>query len=84
MRRLQGDAREDALAAAVALGSIANMDSLFFLATAADFSYGTWTVFSGLIANVIVLARVLGARRESGNREPAHPSGARLKLELPT
>ena len=78
MRRLQGDPRENALAAAVALSGIANMASLFFLATAADFRYGIWTVFSALIASVIVLAGVLEARRESGNREPAQPGGERL------
>lgn len=58
-----GNRDENLLAATVALSGIANMVSLFFLATAADYRYVIWTVFAGLLGGVMVAADVLRERR---------------------
>ena len=60
---VRGNRDENLLAATVALSGIANMASLFFLATAADYRYVIWTVFAGLLGGVMVGADMLRQRR---------------------
>ena len=62
--RMDGKKDENALAAAVALSGIANMGSLFFLATAADYRYAIWTVFAGIISGVLAGAGTVKAWSE--------------------
>lgn len=63
LRGMRGGRDENLLAATIALSGIANMASLFFLATAADYRYVIWTVFAGLLGGVLVAADMLRERR---------------------
>lgn len=54
--RRWGTLRSNLLAATISLSGLANTASLFFIATAADFRYMIWSIFSAIIATVILLA----------------------------
>ena len=73
----RGNRDENLLAATVALSGIANMASLFFLATAADYRYVIWTVFAGLLGGVMVAADMLRERRGRMVGARAMPHGER-------
>ena len=53
------------LAATIALSGLATAISLFFLATAADYRYMTWTIFSALIATAILGADIWRSKSSS-------------------
>ncbi|WP_411703743.1 hypothetical protein [Edaphovirga cremea] len=60
--RRWGTLRGNLLAATVSLSGLANAASLFFIATAADFRYMIWSIFSAIIAMVILLADLRNKR----------------------
>jgi hypothetical protein len=73
VRKERGSRDDNLLAATVALSGIANMASLFFLATAADYRYVIWTVFAGLLGGVMVGADRLRERSLGNVRADAMP-----------
>jgi hypothetical protein len=73
----RGNREENLLAATVAVSGIANMASLFFLATAADYRYVIWTVFAGLLGGLMVAADMLRNRRVRMVGADAMPHGER-------
>ena len=73
VRGMRGSREENLLAATIALSGIANMASLFFLATAADYRYVIWTVFAALLGGVLVAADMLRERRLGSVRTAAMP-----------
>lgn len=50
-----GDRKTNLLAAVVALSGVASAGSMLFIATAADYRYITWTIFSALLAFIIMM-----------------------------
>jgi hypothetical protein len=60
--RRWGTLRGNLLAATVSLSGLVNAASLFFIATAADFRYMIWSIFSAIIAMVILLADLRNKR----------------------
>lgn len=73
LRSARGGRDDNLLAATVAVSGIANMASLFFLATAADYRYVIWTVFAGLLGGAMVAADMLRERRTGSVAAQAMP-----------
>lgn len=65
-----GDRKYNLLAATVSLSGIANTGSLFFIATAADYRYITWTIFSAIISAVILLIDITNKRNTQCTQLP--------------
>lgn len=61
--RRRGARHYNLLAATISLSGLANAASLFFIATAADFRYMSWSIFAALIAMSILVADVCHKRK---------------------